>query len=239
MEVASDTNTTEQEVIGTGSPVKCETDINASITEESGTENQQIGNANDVRTGDFVVPLIPSKSKDPSATNISNNTETTGKNDSNTESEGKVAEKDKKEFPLQEPVWGGLPESSEVPYSLTILKDGIVKNTVDLSTNSRFTFGRHDNCDVVVEHPSCSRYHAVLQYCLVEKDIRKKGFYLYDMGSTHGTYLNKQKVKAKVYNRVRVGYQIKFGGSTRLYIVEVSLSCRSEREVTCNIRDYI
>ena len=129
--------------------------------------------------------------------------------------------KTKTSFGLEEPAWGGIAECSDPPYSLTILKDGIVKDMVDLSKKSRYIFGRNHDCDIQIEHPSCSRYHAVLQYCVVEKDLRKRGFYVYDTGSTHGTILNKVKVKPKVYNRVRVGYQLKFGGSTRLYIIEV------------------
>ena len=124
-------------------------------------------------------------------------------------------------FPYVEPLWGGVPNNDK-EYKLTVLKDGSIKDNISLSGKSTFTFGRLDECDVVIEHPSCSRYHALLQYCVKEKDKRKIGFYLYDMGSTHGTYVNKDKVKAKVYNRVRVGYQIRFGGSSRLYIIEVS-----------------
>ena len=136
-----------------------------------------------------------------------------------------VNEKNKTQsaFSLVEPEWGGVNESLDQPYSLMILKEGIVKDTVDISKKSRYVFGRNHDCDVQIEHPSCSRYHAVLQYCVIEKEMRKKGFYIYDTGSTHGTYLNKVKVKPKVYNRVRVGYQLKFGGSTRLYIVEVTV----------------
>ncbi len=46
------------------------------------------------------------------------------------------------------------------------------------------------------------------------------GFYLYDLDSTHGTYHNKQKCFPKTYYRVRVGHTIKFGGSTRLVILQ-------------------
>lgn len=123
------------------------------------------------------------------------------------------------DFPYKEPIWGGV---STKKYSVTVLKDGVVKDTIILEGKSFFTFGRLDDCDVTTEHPSCSRYHAVLQYCVIEKDIRKEGYYLYDMGSTHGTCLNKEKIKAKVYSRVRVGYQMKFGGSSRIYIMEVN-----------------
>jgi len=49
------------------------------------------------------------------------------------------------------------------------------------------------------------------------------GFYVYDLGSTHGTYLNKQKVRPRAYCRLRIGQMVKFGGSSRLFILEVSI----------------
>jgi len=123
-------------------------------------------------------------------------------------------------FPYTPPPWGGAP-SSDKKYSLTVLKEGTVLDTIDLSGKSTLTFGRHPTaCDVLVEHPSCSRYHAALQFCVEEKEVRKVGYYLYDMGSTHGCYVNKERMRPKVYVRVRVGYQIKFGGSSRRYIME-------------------
>ena len=125
---------------------------------------------------------------------------------------------DGNKFPYKPPTWGGIPEQH---YFVTILKDGLIKDTINLELKSHLTFGRFDTCDIFLEHPSCSRYHAVLQYCAFEEGKRKKGFYIFDLGSTHGTMLNKKKIKPKVYNRVRVGYQLKFGGSSRLYIIEV------------------
>ena len=47
------------------------------------------------------------------------------------------------------------------------------------------------------------------------------GFYVYDLGSTHGTYLNKQKVRPRAYCRLRVGQMMKFEGSARMFILEV------------------
>lgn len=137
-----------------------------------------------------------------------------------TDTETKLKIKSKKsDIPYKEPPWGGTPDSSK-RYFLTVLKEGIIKNNIPLVDQSLITFGRVEDCDVQIDHPSCSRYHAIIQYCVVEKDIRKLGYYLFDLGSTHGTYLNKEKLKAKVYTRLRVGYQIKFGGSSRIYIVE-------------------
>jgi len=152
-----------------------------------------------------------------------NNGKPTGNDNTtpNKDIKNKLALKEKKStFPYTSPAWGGTPPPDK-KYRLTVLKEGIVRDTIDLSGRDTLTFGRHPNaCDVHIEHPSSSRYHAVLQYCVEEKDIRKVGYYLYDLGSTHGSYVNKDRMRAKVYARVRVGYQIKFGGSSRRYIVE-------------------
>ena len=92
---------------------------------------------------------------------------------------------------------------------------------VDLTTKSFHVFGRLPSCDVPMEHPSLSRYHAVIQYC-AEPDARhEQGWYLYDLDSTHGTWINKYQVKARVYQRLKVGFMVKFGGSSRLHVLQV------------------
>ncbi|PKI75563.1 hypothetical protein CRG98_003964 [Punica granatum] len=75
-------------------------------------------------------------------------------------------------------------------------------------------FGRVDLCDFVLEHPTISRFHAVLQFN-VDGEA-----YLYDLGSTHGTFVNKNQVKKKVYVDLHVGDVIRFGQSSRLYIFQ-------------------
>ena len=167
----------------------------------------------------FAVPALPTtKNEAKKNTSSEKNNENQSKNVVGQKNLPKG--KEKSAFPYTPPLWGGVPPA-ENKYSLTILKEGIVRDTLDLTGKSTMTFGRHPTaCDVSIEHPSCSRYHAVLQYCTEEKEVRKVGFYLYDMGSTHGCYVNKERMKPKVYVRVRVGYQIKFGGSSRLYIME-------------------
>ncbi|KAG0467600.1 hypothetical protein HPP92_019180 [Vanilla planifolia] len=48
----------------------------------------------------------------------------------------------------------------------------------------------------------------------------KNSAYLYDLGSTHGTFVNKNQVKKKVYTEIHVGDVIRFGQSSRLYIFQ-------------------
>ncbi|RVE56842.1 hypothetical protein OJAV_G00210280 [Oryzias javanicus] len=125
-------------------------------------------------------------------------------------------------IPYTEPQWGGSPSDSQ--YALEILKNGAIVDTVPLSHRSFFVVGRLPVCDVSLEHPSISRYHAVIQYraqageegCVGEE----RGFYIHDLGSTHGTVVNKNKVPPKTYIRLRVGHVLKFGGSTRLFVLQ-------------------
>nr|4H87_A Chain A, Kanadaptin [Homo sapiens]4H87_B Chain B, Kanadaptin [Homo sapiens] len=123
--------------------------------------------------------------------------------------------------PYQEPPWGG---PATAPYSLETLKGGTILGTRSLKGTSYCLFGRLSGCDVCLEHPSVSRYHAVLQHRASgpdgECDSNGPGFYLYDLGSTHGTFLNKTRIPPRTYCRVHVGHVVRFGGSTRLFILQ-------------------
>ncbi|CAJ0925303.1 unnamed protein product, partial [Ranitomeya imitator] len=122
-------------------------------------------------------------------------------------------------IPYREPTWSGWPEAV---YSLEVLKGGSILSTKSLNGSSWTVFGRLPTCHVSLEHPSVSRYHAVLQYRSVpgmEPD-QGRGFYVFDLGSTHGTFINKQRIQPKTYCRIRVGHVLKFGGSTRLFILQ-------------------
>ncbi|XP_014637000.1 PREDICTED: kanadaptin isoform X2 [Ceratotherium simum simum] len=123
--------------------------------------------------------------------------------------------------PYREPPWGG---PATAPYSLETLKGGTILGTRSLKGTSCCLFGRLPSCDVCLEHPSVSRYHAVLQHRAPgsegECDGHGPGFYLYDLGSTHGTFLNKTRVPPRTYCRVHVGHVLRFGGSTRLFLLQ-------------------
>lgn len=120
-------------------------------------------------------------------------------------------------IPYKEPTWSG--HCSE-PYSIEVIKSGSILSNLDITTKPYFVFGRLSNCDIVLEHPSISRYHSVLQYRSIAEENQEKGWYLYDLGSTHGTFLNKQQLPPRVFCRVQCGHVFKFGVSTRMFILQ-------------------
>ncbi|EDW83668.1 uncharacterized protein Dwil_GK13733 [Drosophila willistoni] len=133
--------------------------------------------------------------------------------------------------PYKVPKWSqpNLPDA-EHNYKFEVLKSGQIIDEVKLRNQAVWTFGRLPENDVAAAHPTISRYHAVLQYKpksttdeTLEEDAKPtqpEGWYIYDLGSTHGTFLNKQRVPSKVFIRMRVGHMLKLGGSTRAYILQ-------------------
>ncbi|XP_039021080.1 kanadaptin-like isoform X1 [Hibiscus syriacus] len=117
----------------------------------------------------------------------------------------------------QSPVPYTIPQWSGPPcyhFFLEMLKDGCIVDQFKVYEKGAYMFGRVDICDFVLEHPTISRFHAVLQF-------RSSGeAYLYDLGSTHGTSVNKNQVTKRTYVDLRVGDVIRFGHSTRLYIFQ-------------------
>ncbi|XP_027078357.2 uncharacterized protein [Coffea arabica] len=113
--------------------------------------------------------------------------------------------------PYKVPEWNGPPCHH---YSLEVLKDGSIIDQFDVYKKGAYMFGRVELCDFVLEHPTISRFHAVIQF-------KSNGeAYIYDLGSTHGTFINKNEVKKKAYVELHVGDVIRFGHSSRLYIFQ-------------------
>ena len=79
--------------------------------------------------------------------------------------------------------------------------------------------------DHLIEHPSCSKQHVVLQFRWVEKrneyGERKGGVrpYVIDLDSANGTTVNGDKIPERRYVEVRSGDVLKFGESTREYVL--------------------
>ncbi|ODM90299.1 Kanadaptin [Orchesella cincta] len=111
-------------------------------------------------------------------------------------------------------------------YSLEILKNGAIIDTFNFSPDDQkgyYIIGRVPGCDIVAENPTVSRLHAVFQFVKGpggenEEDLGT-GLYLYDLKSTHGTFINKNQAFPHKFYRIRVGHVLRFGTSQRMYIV--------------------
>ncbi|KAL1194348.1 phosphatase 1 regulatory inhibitor subunit PPP1R8-like protein [Cardamine amara subsp. amara] len=117
----------------------------------------------------------------------------------------------------QNPVPYTIPEWSGPPchqFQLEVLKEGAIVDQLNVHEKGAYLFGRDSICDFSLEHPSISRFHAVIQY------KRSGAAYLFDLGSTHGTLINKKKVDKRVFVDLHVGAVIRFGFSSRLYIFQ-------------------
>ncbi|OLL24996.1 FHA domain-containing protein DDL [Neolecta irregularis DAH-3] len=111
-------------------------------------------------------------------------------------------------------------------WRLHVFKDDDQIDVIEIHSRSAYLFGRERLvCDVPVDHPSCSKQHSVIQFREVQKkndvgNIKKLVLpYIIDLGSTNGTIVNGDKIPAQRYYELRERDLIKFGTSTRDYIL--------------------
>ena len=99
-------------------------------------------------------------------------------------------------------------------------------STTELHTRSCWLFGRETAVvDFPIEHPSCSKQHAVIQFRYVEKrsefgdKIGGVKPYIIDLESANGTKLNGERIQDKRFLEIKNGDMLGFGESTREYVV--------------------
>lgn len=120
-------------------------------------------------------------------------------------------------------------------YFFEVVKTGTVLDPVPLN-KPYMSFGRLDLCDVLCEHPSLSRFHTILQYSNGDVDSKfPKGYYAYDLNSTHGTFINKKRIEANKFVPLSVDSIIKFGLSTRMYILHGPKPANSSDDLNINL----
>ena len=109
-----------------------------------------------------------------------------------------------------------------------VFKESQILDTVLLYERSCWLIGREAAVvDYLVEHPSTSKQHAVIQFRYVEKRNEfgdKKGKvkpYIIDLESANGTKINGDLVPAGRYLELRDGDILSFGESTREYVVQL------------------
>jgi len=97
---------------------------------------------------------------------------------------------------------------------------------IPIHRQSAYLFGRTRLiADIPIDHPSCSKQHAVLQYRLVpyKRDDGTTGRrvrpYIIDLESSNGTFVNNKKVDPRCYVEIMEKDVIKFGYSSREYVL--------------------
>ena len=102
---------------------------------------------------------------------------------------------------------------------------------------SAYLLGRDRKiADIPLDHPSCSKQHAALQYRMIpftKKDgsaSRKVVPYIVDMNSANGTYVNNQKIEPQKYVQLMEKDVLKFGFSSREYVLLHDQSKEEEEE---------
>jgi len=98
--------------------------------------------------------------------------------------------------------------------------------TLYLHRQSAYLIGRDRKvADIPSDHPSCSKQHAVLQFRLVnyERSDGSSGRtvrpYIIDLEAANGTFVNGQKIDSKRYVELFERDVIKFGFSSREYVL--------------------
>lgn len=91
---------------------------------------------------------------------------------------------------------------------------------------SAYLLGRDRRvADIPIDHPSCSSQHAVIQHRCVPftredgSTGRRVRPYVIDLESSNGTYLNNKRIESRRYYELMPKDVLKFGFSTRDYIV--------------------
>lgn len=69
-------------------------------------------------------------------------------------------------------------------------------------TVGRYLVGRAESCEIIIPRNDISAIHAVIE-------VKHSGMVVYDMNSTNGTFVNKEKIVTK---DVALGEEVSFGG---------------------------
>lgn len=111
-------------------------------------------------------------------------------------------------------------------WKLFVFKGADIVDEVDLGARSCWLVGREASVvDLLAEHPSLSKQHAVVQFRYTEKRDEfgdRKGRvkpYLIDLESANGTRLNGDRVPESRYLELRDKDMVQFGHSSREYVL--------------------
>ncbi|PWN47463.1 SMAD/FHA domain-containing protein [Violaceomyces palustris] len=111
-------------------------------------------------------------------------------------------------------------------WRLYVFKDGKEIDMLTLGRQSCYLLGRDRTVtDIPIDHPSCSKQHAVIQFRQIvnrnefgdEKRLVKP--FLIDLESANGSLVNDQEIPPSRYYELVNGDTLKFGASSREYVL--------------------
>jgi smad nuclear-interacting protein 1 len=125
-----------------------------------------------------------------------------------------------------EPLDAALPTKQ---WRFYVFKGDEVIETLYIHRQSVYLIGRDDRiADIITLHESCSKQHAVVQFREMQRlDSRKSSDesqaevrpYLMDLGSANKTFLNGKEIEEARYYELREKDVIRFGASSREYVL--------------------
>ncbi|HMB01720.1 MAG TPA: FHA domain-containing protein [Spirochaetota bacterium] len=80
----------------------------------------------------------------------------------------------------------------------------LLLNNKKIPLVSKITIGRDKENDIVIDDKMTSRYHAVIQKI-------KNDFFIQDLGSTNGTFVNDRQTPKEKYVKLKAGDAIRIG----------------------------
>ncbi|KIP10210.1 hypothetical protein PHLGIDRAFT_85408 [Phlebiopsis gigantea 11061_1 CR5-6] len=113
-----------------------------------------------------------------------------------------------------------------VGWRLYVFKGQEQTEVLHIHRQSAYLIGRDRLvADIAIEHPSCSKQHAAIQF----RQVREKNEfgdvktavkpYLIDLESTNSTFVNGEAIPASRYVELKLSDVIKFGESQREYVL--------------------
>ncbi|RKF60363.1 Smad nuclear-interacting protein 1 [Erysiphe neolycopersici] len=117
-------------------------------------------------------------------------------------------------------------KSTTDEWRMYVFKGSDILETIELNRKSCWLVGRDQLVvDVIAEHPSVSKQHAVIQFRYVQKSDEfgiqsgRVKPYVIDLDSANGTLLNKDEIPKSRYLELRDKDMLQFAHSSREYVL--------------------
>ncbi|KAI0322408.1 SMAD/FHA domain-containing protein [Amylostereum chailletii] len=113
-----------------------------------------------------------------------------------------------------------------IGWRLYVFKGKEQVDLMHIARQSAYLIGRDRAvADIAIEHPSCSKQHAVIQFRQVTEKDEFGGSkpvikpFVIDLESTNGTHVNDETIPTTRFYELKLNDVLKFGQSTREYVL--------------------